>query len=46
MDKREEPNIPEASKKRLGPQCILHQEFTIEWITEDGKHQNKEPYRA
>ena len=45
LAKREEPNIPEASKKRLGPQCIIHQEFTIDWITEDGRHQNKEPYR-
>lgn len=30
----------------MGPQCIIHQEFTIDWITEDGRHQNKEPYRT
>lgn len=45
LERKEEPSIPEASRKRLGLQCIMHHEFSMDWITEDGKHQNKEPYR-
>ena len=45
LERKEEPSISEYNRKRLGPQCLLHHELSLEWITEDGKHQNKEPYR-
>jgi hypothetical protein len=46
IDRKEEPRLTDHQRKRLGPECLILQDFDFEWLTENGATRDREPHRA
>lgn len=42
IERTEEPRLTDHQKKRLGPECLILQEFSFEWLTENGSKRERD----
>ncbi len=46
IERTEEPRLTDYHRKRLGPECLILQEFRFDWKTENGNTCERREHRG